>query len=318
MAQPRDRSLLVKAARLYYEQEQSQEQIAAALGVSRSNVSRMLADAKNQGIVQIRVVEQALRDTALEQRIKELLPIRSVRVSRSLSSGDDQNAVGALGATALTERLRPNSTIAFSWGTTLQSVVDSVQPEYLPGIHLVPMAGGRTAFTPGVSAEDLIRQLAAKLSASFSSLYSPAVMSSRAARDALVNEPSVAAVLEQAARADVAMVGIGSKRGSTTLEMLQAAGLPPELYQRLTGPLAGDIAARLFDIDGRPLDHGWDDRIVGLNLEQIRRLPHVIGVAAGAGKALGVIGAARGGYVSELVISGSCALAVIRHLDAQP
>ena len=65
MALPRDRSLLVKAARMYYELGQSQDQIALEMGVSRSNVSRMLTDAKTQGIVQIRIVEQAMRDVAV-------------------------------------------------------------------------------------------------------------------------------------------------------------------------------------------------------------------------------------------------------------
>ena len=65
MALPRDRALLVKAARLYYEEDMSQDQVAAAIGVSRSNISRMLTDARAQGIVQIRIVEQDRKSTRL-------------------------------------------------------------------------------------------------------------------------------------------------------------------------------------------------------------------------------------------------------------
>lgn len=317
MALPRDRSLLVKAARLYYEQDLSQDQIATALGVSRSNVSRMLSDARAQGIVQIRIVEHAMRDTALENRLKEVLPIRQVRVARSLNSIDEYAAVGALAAEALVERLRPNSTVAISWGTTLQSLATALEPVYLPGVHLVPMVGGMTALSAGASGDDLLRSMAGKLSASFSTILAPAVVSSHDARDAFMNEPSVAGVFEQTEHADIAVVGIGSKRASSTMELLQTAGLPDAMYDALMNDMAGDIAARFFDNDGNPVDHGWSDRIVGIDLPQLRRIPYVIGIAAGQIKAGGVIGAVRGGYVTELVVSTSCALAIVRQLDVE-
>lgn len=317
MALPRDRSLLVKAARMYYEQDLSQDQIATALGVSRSNVSRMLTDARAQGIVQIRIVEHAMRDTALENRLKEVLPIRQVRVARSLNSIDEYAAVGALAAEALSERLRPNSTVAISWGATLQSMANAMEASYLPGVHLVPMVGGMTALSAGASGEDLLRSMAAKMSASASAVLAPAVVSSREARDAFMQEPSVAGVLEQTAQADVAVVGIGSKRASSTMELLHTAGLPDAMYDALMNDMAGDIAARFYDLAGNEVDHGWSDRIVGIDLAQLRRIPNVIGIAAGQVKAGGVIGAVRGGFITELVVSSSCALAIVRQLDVE-
>jgi len=317
MALPRDRSLLVKAARLYYEQDMSQDQVAAAIGVSRSNISRMLTDARAQGIVQIRIVEHAMRDTALERRLGELLPIRNIRVARSLNTIDEYAAVGALGSEALLERVRPNSTVAVSWGSTLQSMVNALEPEYLPGVHLVPLVGGMTTLSTGSNGDDLIRNMATKLGASFSAMLAPVVVSSAEARDAFIKEPSIAEVLNQAANADIAVVGIGSKRSSSTMDLLHSAGLPDETYDAITADMAGDMAARIFDSSGQAVDHGWADRIIGLSLDQLRRIPYVIGIAAGSGKALGVIGAVRGGYVSEIVLSSSCALAVIRQLDSE-
>ena len=58
MPAPRDRSALVKAARMYFLDGQSQDEVARALGTSRSNVSRMLSAARAQGIVEIRVHDQ--------------------------------------------------------------------------------------------------------------------------------------------------------------------------------------------------------------------------------------------------------------------
>ena len=315
MALPRDRALLVKAARLYYENEMSQDEIAEKLGVSRSNVSRMLTDARAQGIVQIRIVEQANRDAALEKAISDLLPIKNIRVARTLNKLDEFTGVGALGAEALVERTRPNTTIAVSWGSTLQAMVNALDADYQPGIRLVPLVGGMTALSSGSTGEDLIRSMATKMGASFSTLLAPVVVRSPEAHKVFIKEPTVSEVLEQAAGAELAVVGIGSKGASSSMELLHSAGLPDSQYDALTKEMAGDIGARFYDINGKELDHGWSDRIVGISLEQLRRIPFVIGMAAGADKARGVIGAIRGGFISEIIISSSCAFEIIRILS---
>lgn len=315
MALPRDRALLVKAARLYYEDEKSQDEIAEALGVSRSNVSRMLTDARAQGIVQIKIVEQTNRDTALEKAIRELLPIKNIRVARTVNKLDEFTGVGSLGAESLMERARPNTTIAVSWGSTLQAMDNALEADYTPGVHLVPLVGGMTALATGSTGEDLIRSIAHKLGATFSTLLAPVVVRSPEAHKAFVNEPSVSEVINQAASADLAIVGIGSRGASSSMELLHSAGLPDAQFDALTKEMAGDIGARFYDINGKELDHGWSDRIVGISLDQLRRIPYVIGMAAGADKARGVIGAIRGGFVSEVVISSSCAFEIIKILS---
>lgn len=317
MALPRDRALLVKAARMYYEQEMSQDQIAAEIGVSRSNISRMLTDARAQGIVQIKIVEHAMRDSLLESRLLELLPIKHIRVARILDGIDETTAVGILAAEALVERLKPNSTVAISWGTTLHAMINALEAEYMPGVQLVPMVGGMTALSSTASGDDLIRIMASKLSATYQTILAPAVVSSMDARVAFSAEPTVANVLELATQADIAVVGIGAARSSSTMELLDTAGLPEKMHNSLLHGMAGDMAARFYDIDGKELDHPWNDRIIGVELSQIRRIPYVIGAAAGNAKSLAVLGAIRGGLVNEAVISSSTALAIVRHLDQE-
>ena len=55
MPAPRDTAVIVRAARLYYEQGRSQTEVAAELGLSRSNVSRILTQARDRGIVEISI-----------------------------------------------------------------------------------------------------------------------------------------------------------------------------------------------------------------------------------------------------------------------
>ena len=55
MTQLDDRGQMVKAARMYFLDGRGQDDVARVLGTSRSKVSRMLAAARAQGIVEIRI-----------------------------------------------------------------------------------------------------------------------------------------------------------------------------------------------------------------------------------------------------------------------
>lgn len=61
-------SVLYAAAKMYYTEDATQAEVAAQLGTSRATVSRLLAEAKRQGIVRIEVVppqEAASGDLAI-------------------------------------------------------------------------------------------------------------------------------------------------------------------------------------------------------------------------------------------------------------
>ena len=81
MASARDRALIVKVARMYYEQEMSQDQIARALLTSRSNISRILTVAKKKGIVEIRIAETIKRETELEDMLIARFGLRAALVA---------------------------------------------------------------------------------------------------------------------------------------------------------------------------------------------------------------------------------------------
>ena len=86
MASARDRAMIVKVARMYYEQEMSQDQIARALITSRSNISRILTVAKKKGIVEIKIAETTKRETELEDMLVARFGIRAALVA-TVSSG---------------------------------------------------------------------------------------------------------------------------------------------------------------------------------------------------------------------------------------
>ena len=317
MAMLRDKALLVRAARLYYEQNKSQEQIAKELLTSRSNVSRMLSDARAQGIVEIRIIENALRDAKLEQRVLEMLPLRSVRITRVPQGSDETMAIGTLAAQALTENLKKDAKVAISWGRSLQAMVTLIEEDHRPDVKFIPLMGGMTEIPSGINGENLIRTLASKFNAEFSTLHAPAIVRTKEAREAFMAEPSIKEVLDEAQHADLAIVGIGARGSSSTNSLLRAAGIDPQTDTAFYANLAGDMASRFYDLNGNIVDKSIDERIIGVELSGLRNVKHVIGLAAGADKARGMLGAINGKHITELITTAKGALALLQLVEDQ-
>ena len=75
---------------------------------------------------------------------------------------------------------------------------------------------------------------------------------------------------------------------------------------------AGDIAARFYKKDGSQLSSTMDGRVIGLTLDEIKNIPRVIGVASGAEKVAGVVGAANAGLIDTLIVDLACANSVVK------
>ena len=94
----RDPALLAKAARLYFIDDRSQDDVAAILGTTRSNVSRMLRQARDLGIVEIRIVDPTGRDQQLEAALRDRFGLADARVVEPGPEADVLAAVGHVAA----------------------------------------------------------------------------------------------------------------------------------------------------------------------------------------------------------------------------
>jgi len=308
----RDSELILRAARLYYEKNQSQDQVALALGTSRSNVSRMLSDAKRLGFVQIKIVAPIIRHKSLSAQLHKVLNIKDVQVIGSDRSETTFTSVGRAAAAALNKSLKANSTIAISWGRGVEATVVEVSSDPLPGLRVTQLMGGLSTIATSDSAEELGRTLAQNLNAQFIPLRSPAVVSSARTRNTLLNEDSISQVLEIARRADIALVGIGSQGSPSSQEVLKHFHFTKAEYEKASRAYSGDVSARFYDHNGTSISSEMDNRVIGLTLDEISKIPQVIGIAAGKEKAQGVLGAARAGLVDTLVTDIACATEVLK------
>lgn len=310
---PRDQDVLVKAARLYYEEDRSQADIARVLGLSRSNVSRMLASARERGIVEIKINDPSGRDLALERRLEDHYGLADCRVADAAGPDRAMTRTGDLGARWILEHVQPGQRIGLSWGTTLQALVAQVPAgSGAADLQVVPLVGGLSSVDTAITGDELVRDLAGRLGARLQRLHAPAVLASAAGRDVLLDEPTIHDALEAARHADLAVVGIGTTGRGSSAAIVEIPVLDEaERAAFAAARPVGDMCARFFDAAGAPVGGAVDDRIIAVTLAELARIPTVVGVAAGREKVPGVSGALRTGAVDVLVCDRALALALL-------
>lgn len=310
----RETELILRAARLYYEEHNSQDQVANIMGTSRSNISRMLSDAKRLGFVEIRVVAPITRNNNLSGQLQNLLKIRDVQVITTDKNELTYNAVGRAAADSLVDGLKNNQTIAISWGRGLEATVINVHSDNFSGLKVTQLMGSLSSVTTPSSAEEVGRNLAKNLNAQFIPFFAPVVVSNQKVRDSMLEEESIAKTLKMARSADIALVGIGSRTSASSEMVFSEFKLTKAERDQIYDRYAGDVAARFYDINGQILSSKMDKRVVGLSLTEIGAIPRVIGVASGAEKVQGVMGAARAGLLDTLIVDLVCANSIIKSL----
>ena len=120
-------------------------------------------------------------------------------------------------------------------------------------------------------------------------------------------------ILNIAHQADIALLGVGTVEPERS-RFVEFTALSVQDMKRIVETYggAGEIGAHVYDIEGRPRAEEYAERVVGLALGELERIPLVIGVAATAAKALPIYGALRGGYLHTLITDEAAAEGVLQ------
>ncbi|MEU4574562.1 sugar-binding transcriptional regulator [Nonomuraea sp. ATR24] len=288
--------LMYAAASQYYLQDATQADIAKRLGVSRATVSRLLTEARKQGIVEIRVHRPAtLAEGPLAGEVADALRLRRVYLVPRVSGPalGPWLAPGLARALAGAE-LKSGDVVLVSSGSTVYECARESLGRY-PGVTIAPAVGGQQDPQPWFQTNETTRLLAERVGGVPSYLYAPALPGPELFYS-LRHEPSVRRVMDQWAHAKCAIVGVGSP---PLMRQVVPAFVPrdaPSLREAV-----GDVCSRFYDRDGEPVGYPGSERLVAAGLEELRRIPHSIAVAVGAEKVLSIVAGARGGYFNQLV-----------------
>ncbi len=305
--------LLAQIALWYYQDRLDQAAIAKRINKSRSMVSRLLDQARETGLVEVKVHYPLRTDDALERQMCARFGLKSAHVLAEPPDDYDLllKRLGELGARRLQQALRPGMIIGISWGTAVHAVVSAMPITPVPGATVVQLIGAVGPGDPLVDGAELGRWLAQKLHASFRFLSAPLLVDDETLAAALRKERTIEETLAMAARADVAVIGIGTPQPELS-SLLRAGYLNRnELDSLLENGVVGDVVAHQFDENGNWLDISANRRAISLDADSLRRIPLVIAVSGGIGKARAILAGLRGRYCSCLVTDARTAQLVL-------
>lgn len=309
-----DQRLLFKVARAYYEDNLTQKQIGGRFGLSRVKVSRMLSRAKRSKIVQISITPPHSSNVDLERKIEDKYDLKEAVIITPVSKEADMivSELGLAGAQYLHRCLQGNEAIAISWGNTLLAVVDALPAANLPHVRVVQIIGGLGELEANVHGAELTRRMAETLGARPRLLHAPGIVKNKTVRDALVNDPQVSGTLKLAASAEIALVGIGAFRKGSTLSNTRIL-TKIQMQSLKKANAAGDIALRFFDGNGAVVRTAIDSRIIGLEIDTVKKIPRVIGVAGGKNKIEVIRAALRNKLINVLITDNQVASGLLKN-----
>jgi DNA-binding transcriptional regulator LsrR (DeoR family) len=306
-------SLLADVAELYYLEDKDQAEIARKIGVTRSMISRMLKEAREKGIVEIRVHRSVHSEYDLENALVEQFHLKGVLVISSprVSAQPALEHLGNAGALALKRHLKPGITLGISWGTSVSAVVDSLQAQDLPSVKIVQLVGALGARNTEYDGHALVARLAEKLNGESHYLNAPFLCPNPKTASILLKTKGIQESVELGRNSDVALLGVGST--SPKFSSYYLAGYVPlaELKKLSQEGAVGDVCGVHFDIHGEHICSTFCKRLVTIHKDDLVSIPLRIGVAGGPGKAASILGALRAGFINFLVTDGDTAQAVL-------
>lgn len=303
-----DEDIMLKVCDMYYHSHISQEKISKKLGISRPTVSRLILNAQEKGIVKILISATPHRNQMeLEQKIKDKYKLKEVII---INSNEDKiklyTELGRATAELLERILRNKNTIGISMGNTLSYIPSMVTWNYFDNLTFVPMIGGVYNADIEIQANSIASKMAKTFSGENFHLYAPAVVSHLETKHALLKEETISKIFSYYNNLDIAICTIG------TLDK-NALGVEKGYFDENTVEMlkdekvSGDMCLQFFDENGNISYKSHNEKVIGMDINLLKKVPYSIGIVGQKRKATAVIGALNGGFINTLVTDFECA-----------
>ena len=320
---PPNQFVLAEVAHLYYVKDFTQAQIAERMGVSRSNVSRILKDARKHGMVEIRIHSPLRTVPNLQQELVTRLGLRECLVLSDVDrdyqffeATDTPKQVAELAARHLQESTIDGDIIGLGWGRSVYRVARSRflrEQRDVTIVQAMGSMGGSIAEFDGVATT---AYMAGALGAGAHYLHAPMLVTDELVKSGLLRDPHIRKTLEVARRSNTIVSSVGmptQQHGQYLTGYLNDADLE---HIRDQGAV-GDICGAYYALDGSPVPLEMDGRSIALSFEELRQIPNRIGVGSGAEKPEANVGAARSGLINVLITDENTAIKMLDVLNGQ-
>ncbi|RBP70203.1 deoxyribonucleoside regulator [Alkalibaculum bacchi] len=304
------KSLLIKVAEYYYNEDLNQQQIAKRLNISRVKVSRLLTEARNKGIVKIEIVYPKDNCIELERQLEEKYHLEEVVIISSSSNSPDSIHMEVTNTAAqfIEEKVNPKDIIGIAWGRTLKRVSDRIS-EVNKEVEIVQLLGniGSSEYSGDV----IVRNIAKSFQGSIYLLPAPAIVDNIKIKEAIKSDGQISSILDMQKQCSLAIVGIGQVSENSTLVVSNY--LKKEDLERLKSDGAvGEVVGRFVDENGQICKTSVNDRVLGIEIDSLKEIPCVVAIASGEEKGKSIKAVLKTGSIDVLITDENTAQNILK------
>jgi len=308
--------LMVQVAKLYYDLEMNQSDISRETGLTRWQVSRLLRDARECGVVRIEIVARSTRLPHLEAELQRRYGLREALVVADTDEASALTSVTQTAARYLCNLHPAPELIGVSWGRTLTKMAQWLTPRWNEAVNMVMLNGAINTRSVGEPSHNVAERFARVAHGRATLLPVPAILGNARTREALEDDPIIASVLQLGHQATVACFSLGELSSRSVL--LESGYIDEPLLAKLARRGAvGDIMGRFIGADGQVVMPELDDRTLGLRPQALRDKAWSIAVCVGAAKHAVVLACLRAGYANVLATDEGTALFLLEQKESR-
>lgn len=310
-----DIHIMVQVAQMYYIDGLTQEKIAQKLGVSRSSVSMILTEARDFGIVDIRIKNPQANNERLSKKMVDKFGLEkcyvipfNVKLKKMLTK-----IVASQGAVIVGQEIKNHSSLGVAWGTTCYECMSAFRnTDNLYDVQVVPLIGGTNRIASEYQLNEMVRMMAEKLQGLPLLMYAPALAESIEDKHLYMKGANMQPIVEKWETLDVALISVGAPPEYYDSKLLYHPEEAINEFEDDPKRAVGDICARRFNMNGEFFDNAYNHKIIGIGEDELREVGKVVCVAAGDHKVLSIIGALRADIIDILVTDETTAARMLR------
>jgi DNA-binding transcriptional regulator LsrR (DeoR family) len=296
-----------RAGWLYYIAGNTQDEIAAKLGVSRQTAQRLVSLAVSEKLIKVRLDHPIAHCLDLSTKLKDKHGLRFCEVvPTDPTSPSSTLGIAEAAAGELERHLSSHHPIIVALGTgrTLKAVVAHLPPMDCPQHKIVSLVGN---IAPDGSASfyDIIMRIADTVRAPHYPMPIPVIAGTIHEKELFLAQKPVRNVVDLAQQADLTLVGIGQLGDQGPL--LQDGFINrDEMRGLMKAGAVGEIVGWAFDAEGALIQGLTNDRVASVKPQQPAE-HFVLGVAMGEAKRAAIMGALRGRLINGLITNEATA-----------
>lgn len=297
--------LKLKALYYLYEQGYTQTEIAKRLSISRVTLSRLLEEAKAEGMIKFEIVDirGTMKILQLEERLRQQFGLKDIKLVDCPNADTDNvtKKIASEAAAYFEQLLHSKMKIGLTWGRTLNSMIECLSPDKsVKDLLVYTLVGGSSQsvdFQPNILAQHIID----KYSGRANILTAPFMCQSEELCRAIKQEPAISSILLASHDLDVTLVGIGEAPVRDADHLSDYPFDTPMINELVDAQAAGDICGNFFDTQGNLCETTLKDRIVSIDIRELPDHKQVIGIGGGEKKVNSILGALNGHYLHVLI-----------------